>query len=116
MNTTNVVSLAVLSIACFSSDQESRLRTSAIRIAPVAPIAPPSVGVATPRKIVPSTRKIRASGGISTNVTFCAMPESRLSFSSRLTIASANATPMPISMQMTMVSSSGLSAGMTNLA
>ena len=33
-------------------------------IAPLAPIAPPSVGVATPRKIVPSTRKISTSGGI----------------------------------------------------
>jgi hypothetical protein len=28
-----------------------------------APIAPPSVGVAIPRKIVPSTRKISSSGG-----------------------------------------------------
>ncbi len=116
MNTTNVVSLAVLSIACFNSDHDSRLRASAIRIAPVAPIAPPSVGVAMPRKIVPSTRKISASGGISTKVTFCAMPESRLSFSTRLTTASTNATPMPISMQMTIVSSSALSAGSTNFA
>jgi hypothetical protein len=31
--------------------------------APVAPIAPPSVGVAMPRKIVPRTRKISSSGG-----------------------------------------------------
>ena len=33
-------------------------------MAPLAPIAPPSVGVATPMKIVPSTRKISTSGGI----------------------------------------------------
>ena len=45
--------------------------------APVAPIAPPSVGVATPRKMVPSTRKISASGGISTKVTRSAMRDSR---------------------------------------
>jgi hypothetical protein len=32
-------------------------------------MAPPSVGVARPRKMVPSTRKIRISGGISTKVT-----------------------------------------------
>ena len=32
-------------------------------------MAPPSVGVATPMKIVPSTRKIRNSGGTMTKVT-----------------------------------------------
>ena len=32
-------------------------------------MAPPSVGVATPMKIVPSTRKIRNSGGTITKVT-----------------------------------------------
>jgi hypothetical protein len=37
--------------------------------APSAPMAPPSVGVAMPRKMVPSTRKISTSGGISTKVT-----------------------------------------------
>ena len=35
-------------------------------------MAPPSVGVATPMKIVPSTRKIRNSGGTITKVTCCA--------------------------------------------
>ena len=45
--------------------------------APSAPMAPPSVGVATPRKIVPSTRKIKISGGISTKVTCSASLESR---------------------------------------
>ena len=55
--------------------------------APVAPIAPPSVGVATPRKIVPSTRKISASGGISTNTTrsaiFDSSPNLKTRFSDR---------------------------------
>ena len=40
-------------------------------MAPDAPMAPPSVGVATPMKIVPSTRKIRNSGGTITKVTCC---------------------------------------------
>ena len=44
-------------------------------IAPVAPMAPPSVGVATPMKMVPSTRKIRNSGGTITNVTCCAISD-----------------------------------------
>ena len=35
-------------------------------------MAPPSVGVAMPRKMVPRTRKISASGGISTMMTCCA--------------------------------------------
>ena len=70
-----------MSIACFSSFNDSRRRASAMISAPVAPIAPPSVGVATPRKIVPSTRKISASGGISTKVTRSAIRDSRPSFS-----------------------------------
>ena len=37
--------------------------TTASPIAPMVPIAPASVGVARPRKIVPSTRKIRTSDG-----------------------------------------------------
>lgn len=64
--TTNVVSLAVLSIACLSNLRSRRRRTTAMIKAPVAPMAPPSVGVAMPRKMVPSTRKIRASGGMRT--------------------------------------------------
>ena len=66
---TKDVSFAVEFIACLSSDQLRRRLTSASTSAPVAPMAPPSVGVAMPRKIVPSTRKISASGGISTNMT-----------------------------------------------
>ena len=38
-----------------------------------APMAPPSVGVAMPMKIVPSTRKIRNSGGTITKVVCCAI-------------------------------------------
>ena len=41
------------------------------------PVADASVGVAMPRKMVPSTRKISSSGGISTKVTRSAMRESR---------------------------------------
>ncbi len=92
------------------------MRASAIRIAPVAPIAPPSVGVAMPRKIVPSTRKISASGGISTKVTLRAIADSRWSFSALEATASTNATPMPTSMQMTIVSSSARSARSPNFA
>ncbi len=69
MKITNEDSFAVVFIACLSSDQLRRRLISASISAPVAPIAPPSVGVATPRKIVPSTRKIKASGGISTKKT-----------------------------------------------
>ena len=60
-----------------------RFLASAMASAPVAPIAPPSVGVATPRKIVPSTRKIRPSGGISTKVTRSAICDSRPSLRKR---------------------------------
>ncbi len=64
MNITKLVISAVDSSACLSSEKESLRLTSAMAIAPEAPIAPPSVGVATPRKMVPSTRKISTSGGI----------------------------------------------------
>src|SRR6202008_4803125 len=80
MKTTNAESLAVDSMADFKRVQLNRLglRSSqrlkiASNITPLAPIAPPSVGVATPMKIVPSTRKIRNSGGTITNVTCSAM-------------------------------------------
>ena len=96
MNRTKHDSFIVVSIACRSSfSRQAAPRRCAITSAPVAPIAPPSVGVATPRKIVPSTRKISASGGISTKVTRSAMRDSSSSLSSRLSTASANATPTP---------------------
>ena len=80
---TNDDSLAVESIAWRSSGKVSRRFASAMTSAPVAPIAPPSVGVAMPRKIVPSTRKISASGGIMTITTCSARRLSRCRRSSR---------------------------------
>ena len=65
-------------------------------------MAPPSVGVATPMKMVPSTRKIRNSGGTITKVICCAMcdrkrkPMKRLV--SQLTTATPNANRMPKNM------------------
>src|SRR4051794_1207171 len=69
MKTTKEESFAVVSIAWRKRLQSRRLLMRARMSAPVAPIAPPSVGVATPMKIVPSTRKISASGGVSTQTT-----------------------------------------------
>ncbi len=111
MNTTNAVSLAVVSIACFSRLRDSRRRASAMTSAPVAPIAPPSVGVATPRKMVPSTRKISASTGISTNTTRSASFESIPNLSSRWNSAVKKATAVPTQVATTMTSSSGASFG-----
>ena len=69
MNITKADSLTVDSSAWFSTSKLRR-RLIAERIsAPIAPIAPPSVGVAMPRKIVPSTRKTSARGGIITMMT-----------------------------------------------
>ena len=68
-------SLAVVSIACFISFRSSRRLAKARISAPAEPMAPPSVGVAMPRKMVPSTRKISARGGIMTMTTW---RESRL--------------------------------------
>ena len=64
MKITKLVMVAVDSTACFIRPQSSLRFISARMMAPLAPIAPPSVGVATPMKIVPSTRKISTSGGI----------------------------------------------------
>ena len=59
--------------------------------APMAPSAPPSVGVAMPRKIVPSTRKISTSGGISTKVTRSVSFDSSFNPNSRLASARISA-------------------------
>ena len=59
--------------------------------APVAPIAPPSVGVAMPRKMVPSTRKISTRGGSSTKTTRSESCDSSPRRSHRLASASASA-------------------------
>ena len=65
MNTTKVDSRVVAIKPCLSSLKLRRPRTDAMTIAPNAPMAPPSVGVAIPRKMVPSTRKMSSKGGIS---------------------------------------------------
>ena len=65
-------------------------------------MAPPSVGVATPIKMVPRTRKIRNSGGTMTKVVCCAIcdrkrkPKYRLE--SQFTTATAKANRMPKNM------------------
>ena len=82
MNTTKAESFAVESSAWLTRVSDKRRLAIAMIIAPVAPIAPPSVGVARPMKIVPSTRKISPSGGISTMMTSCDKRESNGSFSS----------------------------------
>ena len=74
--------------------------------APSAPMAPPSVGVATPRKMVPSTRKISSSGGISTKVTRSAMRDKQAQprdLVDQAAITKASSTPPHI--DTTMVSS-----------
>ena len=50
--------------------QFSRRWTAASPIAPTTPMAPASVGVARPKKIVPSTIKINASEGTTPMATF----------------------------------------------
>ena len=72
MNSTNDDSLVVEASACLTTSSVSRRFAAAMTSAPTAPMAPPSVGVAMPRKIVPSTRNTSASGGISTMTTCCA--------------------------------------------
>lgn len=64
---TKVARRAVASTASFRIANVSRRFTSAIAIAPNAPIEPDSVGVAMPRKIVPKTRNISPKGGTSAN-------------------------------------------------
>src|SRR5215217_144586 len=58
------VSRMVEFIACSTSGHVRRRCSAASTIAPTAPIAPASVGVARPSPIVPSTRKIRTIEGI----------------------------------------------------
>ena len=84
---------------------------TAITSAPTAPMAPPSVGVAMPRKMVPSTRKISASGGISTNVTRSAMFDSKPSLVTLLRTAAMKATPTPTHIEVTIFSSSAVPSG-----
>ena len=111
MNSTKHDSFMVESMAWRSNLKSMRRRAIAITRAPMAPMAPPSVGVAMPRKIVPSTRKISPSGGISTNVTRSAMRESRPSLVALLSTAAKKATPTPTHMDTTIFSSSGVPSG-----
>ena len=106
MNTTKHDSLVVVVTAWRSSDIVRRPRMMAMMPAPNAPMAPPSVGVATPRKMVPSTRKISSSGGISTNVTRSAARDSRPMRVILLMLAATKASATPKHMDTTMVSSS----------
>ncbi len=107
MKITKADSFSVDSIACLVRPRFSRPLISASTSAPSAPMPPPSVGVATPMKIVPSTRKISASGGISTKVTFSAICDSRLSLSTRLITASTKANEIAAPIDTTSRSSSG---------
>ena len=77
MNTTKAESLAVDSTAWRVRSKVSRRFIIARIMAPAAPMAPPSVGVATPMKMVPRTRKISASGGTITKVVCSAMTVTR---------------------------------------
>jgi len=70
MKSTKQDSFIVESIAWRINFKSSRRRLTAMISAPMAPIAPPSV------KMVPSTRKISASGGIRTKVTRSAICDS----------------------------------------
>ena len=63
MNTTKAVMRMVVSMPCQSSGQVRRRFMAASTRAPTTPMAPASVGVARPMKMVPSTRKIRTSEG-----------------------------------------------------
>ena len=104
INITNADSLAVCSTADRTISQlsraglpsEYRLNPASAK-APSAPIAPPCVGVASPMKIVPSTRKIKNNGGTITNVTRSANRDSNLcpsiGSSIRLAKATGNAAP-----------------------
>src|SRR6187401_522282 len=72
MKITMVESRVVESIACQSIDQDSLPLNQASTIAPAAPIAPDSVGVASPIRIVPSTMKINAREGSMPRISFSA--------------------------------------------
>ena len=64
MKITIAVSVEVEVMACLTRSHVRRLCMAAKIIAPTAPSAPASVGVARPTKIVPSTKKISAIEGI----------------------------------------------------
>src|SRR5690625_1612189 len=97
----------VLAMAWLSNLKFRRRRDTAITMAPTAPMAPPSVGVATPMKIVPKTRKIKNNGGIMTKVTRSAIWESKPSLKTLFTDAMIKAATPHRSSTITMLSSRG---------
>ena len=68
------ITIEVRRVVCSSasaSERRSSLRFAAASAsAPTAPSAPASVGVATPAKMLPSTSRIRTSGGTITSATW----------------------------------------------
>ena len=111
MNITKMDNLVLFSSACLSRSNDSVRRPAAISSAPSAPMAPPSVGVAMPRKIVPSTRKISTSGGISTKVTRSVRRDSSPSPSTLLAKARPSARNEPMVVDRMKISS--LAAGIS---
>ena len=104
-------SFMVESMAWRINFRSIRPRAIAMTSAPVAPIAPPSVGVAMPRKIVPSTKKISPSGGIITKVTRSAIFDSSPMPVTRLITAATKAMATPTHMEVTISSSSAVPSG-----
>ena len=105
MYITKAASLVVDSKACTNNWKFKRPRTNAMIMAPTAPIAPPSVGVATPKKMVPNTKKISSRGGISTNVTRSAKRDSKPKRVILFREAKTKAKKVPAHSDTTMVSS-----------
>ena len=66
---TIVVSFAVASIVSLTAFIVRRPRDSASAMAPTAPRAPASVGVAMPAKMLPRTTRISTMGGSMTTAT-----------------------------------------------
>ena len=89
MNITKEDSRVVEASAWRITSSESRRLTAARKSAPTAPMAPPSVGVAMPRKMVPRTRKMSASGGMRTMITCWVSRDISLVFSALSRIATA---------------------------
>src|SRR5690606_16088553 len=81
-----------------------------------APMAPPSVGVASPMKIVPRTKKIKNKGGIITKVTRSAIRDSQPRPSPLLTRATTHEDNPQSSKITTTCSSMGTSVRVLNHA
>jgi len=109
MNITKMASLVLFSRACMSIFKFRVPRNPARISAPNAPMAPPSVGVAQPRKMVPSTRNISTSGGIKAKVTRSVRRENKPSFKRLLINAKVKATKEPTDIDRMNISSRGAS-------